>query len=748
MGCGGSGDPNRNPGGPFTNIGVGDAGTQAGGDASGGATARDGSVDSGDARRDGAGGTGGTTVTTGSGGMTGTVDGGTPDVPVGGGGGIGGSGTVTGSGGMIGGAACQECEAKYCQDSKDFYDICISGKDPTTGMVSTSMAPMSQGTPRKTLCQDVLTCVRGNASCLGWGATESVEPCWCGKDVGGVQCLSGMAAGPCKAAIERAAEPESPAASVVGEAVANRLTDPAFGLGAAVNLIQECDLQFCRGVCLGLSGSGGFSGTGSGGGGGTLNVGGASGTGAAGAASGTAGRAGGASGTGSTSAGGSSAVGGMSGGGTGGAGGATTYVMCRSCETAQCPEVVAGCDQLSGVAAAGTGMGKPRKELCLDLVNCARSTKCAKNMGDLQPCFCGTAGDIPCLTGAANGVCKAVVEAAAESAEAGVVADRFSAVEFAIGGAVGLLACDYEFCAGQCANGDAGATGSGGRTGTGGAPVIPPPPPPTSTGGAPVVNTGGASGTGGAPGSGGSVGSGGGAVASGGTPGSGGVVASGGAVGSGGTPGSGGVVASGGAVGSGGAVASGGQNSSGGAGGVPTGPCPDLDNNGTSDCQESMAVNSGFHASADYWTVEDFMTQAWGAIRDAAGNSASGGLGVTNASVVDVDGMTEGGSRQCVRVTAGIAYRLALQAFIPSGQGSGSGSASVRFYASTNCVGTASGFWQTGQLGDTNGWRTIEGTTTPAPVGAQSMMLRLVALKSFRNPAFTIFFDNVLLKPQ
>ena len=268
--------------------------------------------------------------------------------------------------------------------------------------------------------------------------------------------------------------------------------------------------------------------------------------------------------------------------------------------------------------------------------------------------FCGTAGDIPCLTGAANGPCKAVVEAAAETTEAGVIAERFSAPEFAIGGAVESdLLATTSFCNGQWRPrrlrwGARLGWSAGLERG-----------PPTPTRRRPRRRPRLRRERGGAPEQGGAPGTGGAGVNTGGAGGMGGMGGTGGARGwfkevsrrRGGQVGSGGGVASGGrcvsgTVGSGGVAATVDRWAAVSFGGVPQRSLPGLDNNGTSDCQESLATNPGFHASADYWLAEDFMAQQWDAARDAAAASASGGLGVTNSNVADIDGMTEGGSRQ------------------------------------------------------------------------------------------------------
>lgn len=63
--------------------------------------------------------------------------------------------------------------------------------------------------------------------------------------------------------------------------------------------------------------------------------------------------------------------------------------------------------------AAGTGV--TRAELCREAIGCIRGSKCNALHGDFD-CYCGTAAPTDCLApGGANGPCKNVFEAAAES---------------------------------------------------------------------------------------------------------------------------------------------------------------------------------------------------------------------------------------------------------------------------------------------------------------------------------------------
>ena len=375
---------------------------------------------------------------------------------------------------------CAACEARCGQlhpEGSFYWDLCING-------TATAAQGPKRGTPLKDLCQAVVSCVRQNMACLFWNADDpgTVQPCWCGMGVGDLQCLSGQAVGPCEKPIEDAAEISTPA--MAPEEIATRLTDPNYALGAATNLIQECDRVYCRTSCLGLpggdaiggasgasgaagtgGGAGTSSGAGTGGRGGTTGIAGTSGgagtlgvagAGGRGGTTGTAGTGAGTAGTGGGGGTGGSA--GTGGGPAGTGGGGTTYEICHMCEMTQCPDALALCENAEGTAASGTGMGRPRRDLCLDVMACIRRTQCARDTDgepgneDAQRCYCGTASDFACLAGTgANGPCKPEIEAAAESQSSEDVGIRFTLnvsheMEFPIAFATSLQVCDAMSC--------------------------------------------------------------------------------------------------------------------------------------------------------------------------------------------------------------------------------------------------------------------------------------------------------------
>ncbi|MEP6652023.1 MAG: hypothetical protein ABJA82_01610 [Myxococcales bacterium] len=681
-------------------------------------------------------------------GTTGGVAGASSEID--GGGGRGG----TGGGGAAALPTCEECEQASCAPGgaqsayfAAIFAACHNPKD-ASGQPAKAMGGPAAGMLKKNLCEAVLSCVRQNPDkCVTFVSStpgsEDISGCYCGKGVDqDTECASGKASGPCKTQIENATEISSQQSgpSDVGQ----RLVDwSGYAIGAAAVITGECDIAYCRASCLGLPGpnslfqaSGGTGGTPSSGSGGrSAGTGGVTGSGGSGSGSGSGGTTGTAGMGGAAARGG---AGGTTGAATGGAaGGAVSYKMCRACEDSMCPDFLRSCENAAGIAATGPGMGTSRKDLCLAVVACVRAKKCSVE-GDVAPCYCGTASpDGDCQAGKADGVCKAQIEAAAESTDPGVVTgERFTnpdpqnKMPYAIGFATDLIGCDGFLCPdARCVTGDpATATGSGGAVGTGG----------HGSGG--TVGTGGGVGIGGAVATGGRLGSGGGTSTGGGggtSTGGGGGTSTGGSVGTGGVP-----VVSGGAVGTGGGGTGGGSTSSGGTsnsgGSTGTG--------GTTGAAGALG-NSTFDAGSAPWTAEFGMTTAWAASRDAAGSGTSGALGVTNASVVDADGSTMGGARQCVAVTPGISYALAGQLFLPAGQGGGSAGINILFYASADCSGASPGQYTSTLITGTNAWTGVPGTVG-SPATAHSMAVRLVVAKTFRAPAFQAYFDNVSLTPQ
>jgi len=71
--------------------------------------------------------------------------------------------------------------------------------------------------------------------------------------------------------------------------------------------------------------------------------------------------------------------------------------------------------------------------------------------GDATTCYCGSSGT-GCFTttGAANGVCKSQVEAAAKTSDPAQIATQFTSPASPLGRAVNLTGCRGALCSVEC----------------------------------------------------------------------------------------------------------------------------------------------------------------------------------------------------------------------------------------------------------------------------------------------------------
>jgi hypothetical protein len=293
-------------------------------------------------------------------------------------------------------ASCRECEQASCP-------TLLTACEDAEGEAAAGPAA---GQPKRDLCAAVIACVRVSGC-----ASSAVEDCYCGPGVDPLACLTGGAAGVCKGAFEAAAE------STDGFEVAERFVDPQFAVGSAVTLLG-CDRDLCSSACSASEVP-------------------APDAGPPGPECGTTADAG---------APVEDAAPAMD---SEGPADASPPPSCRDCEQASCPATLTACDEAAGVAEAGPAAGQPRNVLCVSAAECARTTRCA--VSAVEDCFCGAGVDpLACLTGGASGPCRAEFEAAAESTDAFVVAERFVDPQFALGNAVSLSTCDRDSCQAVC----------------------------------------------------------------------------------------------------------------------------------------------------------------------------------------------------------------------------------------------------------------------------------------------------------
>jgi hypothetical protein len=186
---------------------------------------------------------------------------------------------------------------------------------------------------------------------------------------------------------------------------------------------------------------------------------------------------------------------------------------------------------------------------------------------------------------------------------------------------------------------------------------------------------------------------------------------------------------------------------------------------------ETLVSNPGFTKDISSWNPEDSSVNMKWTENDATSNKASGSLSVVNTLSGAADGIAARGAAQCLPTSKGKAYGFAGDMFIPDGQGAGldggvdggpdggldasiytgvydaTAGLSVIFYTSEQCDGYTLAN-ATSSLADMPGsWVHREGHAI-APDGANSMSVRLVTFKNFREFTFQAWFDNVLIQEE
>jgi hypothetical protein len=121
---------------------------------------------------------------------------------------------------------------------------------------------------------------------------------------------------------------------------------------------------------------------------------------------------------------------------------------CLECQKRECWNLIDGCSTLSGDAASGPSAGVPRKQLCEQMLECARSTGCDSPVS--IGCYCGQTDVGSCLAGNAKGACRQAFEAAAESTDPSVVLKHLKDKSFASGVVEPLLTCETRGCPDDC----------------------------------------------------------------------------------------------------------------------------------------------------------------------------------------------------------------------------------------------------------------------------------------------------------
>lgn len=105
------------------------------------------------------------------------------------------------------------------------------------------------------------------------------------------------------------------------------------------------------------------------------------------------------------------------------------------------------CAKEMGNALDGPAAGQSRKSLCYKLLDCVYDTKCAA--GESIDCYCGSSG-LACQTGAANGACRAELEAGLESTAFADIAARLGDPAYAGGVAIVRVDAAKSNCGAVC----------------------------------------------------------------------------------------------------------------------------------------------------------------------------------------------------------------------------------------------------------------------------------------------------------
>ncbi len=121
---------------------------------------------------------------------------------------------------------------------------------------------------------------------------------------------------------------------------------------------------------------------------------------------------------------------------------------CLECQKRECWNLIDGCHSLSGNASEGPAAGKPRQQLCEQMLECARGTGCDTPVS--IGCYCGKTDLGACLAGNGNGACRHAFEAAAETTDAAAVFQRLKDKRYASGVVEPLLTCETRGCPDDC----------------------------------------------------------------------------------------------------------------------------------------------------------------------------------------------------------------------------------------------------------------------------------------------------------
>jgi hypothetical protein len=199
----------------------------------------------------------------------------------------------------------------------------------------------------------------------------------------------------------------------------------------------------------------------------------------------------------------------------------------------------------------------------------------------------------------------------------------------------------------------------------------------------------------------------------------------------------------GGACGKGGAA---GQAASGGVctcGGPPP-PCPDIDGNSVLDCDETLAENGSFNANVARWANDSGVVTSW-RDTDAHAATGSGSLALEIGIVAEQDGSMMLGTRQCFPASGGTVYYYGVEISVPEDAEGYRAGFQLLVHDKPACSGDPIDRLES-NLVEATDWSVAEKTYLTSTL-AQSVTLRLLAIKPFRADPAKVRFDNVLVRP-
>jgi hypothetical protein len=171
--------------------------------------------------------------------------------------------------------------------------------------------------------------------------------------------------------------------------------------------------------------------------------------------------------------------------------------------------------------------------------------------------------------------------------------------------------------------------------------------------------------------------------------------------------------------------------------------CVDLDNDGVSDCRESLLENSAFKTDVGHWIAEPGVTIEWDA-QDLLGARDSGSAFVTSSGSLDAPGDGIAAVTQCVPVSAGQVMEVAASALIDEGPTRGRAVMILWFFSSAACGVAPEEVYKTPEEFEQGKQLTLRGAKAVDRTG--SMLVRLGVIKPFTVDSFSVRFDNVLIR--